>query len=54
MNACPSCEQAVSVPTDAIEGEIIACAACEAELEVLEVEPLELALAPEVAEDWGE
>lgn len=54
MTACPNCEQSVSVPADAIEGEIVACAACDAELEVLGLQPLELAPAPEVCEDWGE
>jgi alpha-aminoadipate carrier protein LysW len=33
---------------------IVVCPDCTAELEVLALDPLELALAPEVEEDWGE
>ncbi len=35
-------------------GEIIECPECGMELEVIEVDPLTLELAPEVEEDWGE
>ena len=52
--ACTECDSPVEVPQDAVEGEIIACPACGAELEVIAVDPPELALAPEMAEDWGE
>jgi alpha-aminoadipate/glutamate carrier protein LysW len=34
--------------------EIVECSECSVELEVLAAEPLTLALAPEVEEDWGE
>nr|WP_233571062.1 lysine biosynthesis protein LysW [Nocardiopsis sp. Huas11] len=34
--------------------EVIDCADCRTELEVVAVEPVLLALAPEVEEDWGE
>ena len=54
MTLCPECEAPVNLPEDTVEGEIIACEGCDTELEVLGVEPLELALAPEMAEDWGE
>jgi alpha-aminoadipate/glutamate carrier protein LysW len=30
------------------------CPACQAELEVIGVEPVEFALAPEIEEDFGE
>jgi alpha-aminoadipate/glutamate carrier protein LysW len=50
---CPECG-ATLVIEDVIEGEIVPCAECGVELEVLSVQPLELALAPEIEEDWGE
>lgn len=54
MSTCPECESAVTPPTDAVAGEIVACPSCSAELEVLALNPMELALAPELSEDWGE
>ncbi len=55
MNAtCPECEAEIAFPAGTVEGEIITCPDCAAELEVVSVEPAELALAPEVGEDWGE
>lgn len=50
---CPECDGALTL-TQPERGEIIECPDCGAELEVLSTEPLELALAPEVEEDWGE
>ncbi len=35
-------------------GEIIYCPDCNAELEVLGLEPPTVALAPQLEEDWGE
>lgn len=55
MNAtCPECDASVGLTGDVVEGEIITCPDCAAELEVISVDPPELALAPEVGEDWGE
>lgn len=54
MTACPECEGQIEVPSDVIVGEIVPCGSCGAELEVAGVNPLNLSLAPEVAEDWGE
>ncbi|MCP3918222.1 MAG: lysine biosynthesis protein LysW [bacterium] len=52
---CPECDADVSIPEDAMQGEIVACDDCAAELEVLQLEPaLTLGLAPEIQEDWGE
>lgn len=52
---CPECDATLTLNTAAlIEGEIVPCPDCGAELEVISVEPLELALAPTVEEDWGE
>ena len=50
---CPECEGAVAV-SDVERGEIVQCPDCGAELEVVSVEPVTLALAPEEEEDWGE
>lgn len=52
--ACPECGKALPVAADARVSSIVICAECGVELEVLSVEPLELALAPEIEEDFGE
>jgi len=52
--ACPECEAIISLNADTVEGEIVTCPDCGVELEVVSVNPPELALAPEVGEDWGE
>ena len=50
---CTECAAAIPVvPT--LQGEILDCPECGAELEVRSVRPLVLALAPDVEEDWGE
>lgn len=55
MNAtCPECAADVTLPADTMQSEIVACPDCGAELEVVSLDPLALALAPEVEEDWGE
>ena len=54
MNRCSECETQVPVASDAVQGEIVACPTCSFELEVIGMEPIELAPAPELAEDWGE
>ena len=36
------------------KGEIVPCPECGAELEVVEQDPVQLRLAPEEEEDWGE
>ncbi len=51
---CTICEAPVSLPNDVMEGEVLACDDCGAELELVTLDPLTLAEAPEVAEDWGE
>jgi alpha-aminoadipate carrier protein LysW len=51
---CPECDADVRVPADAMLNELISCPECGAELEILSLNPLELDLAPEVEEDWGE
>lgn len=54
MTPCPECEVDVPVDTDLEAGEIILCEECGAELEVVNEDPLEFALAPDEEEDWGE
>ncbi len=51
---CPECEGQTPLQRRPVAGEIIVCAGCGAELEVRSAEPLTVALAPEVEEDWGE
>lgn len=50
---CPECAGALAA-APALLGEIVDCAGCGAELEVVGLAPVRLALAPEVEEDWGE
>jgi alpha-aminoadipate carrier protein LysW len=52
--ACPECGADVSLNENVEKGEIIQCGDCGAELEVIKIDPVELALAPEEEEDWGE
>ncbi|SCG69381.1 lysine biosynthesis protein LysW [Micromonospora halophytica] len=52
--ACPECEDDVEISPSARLNEIIDCAGCSTELEILSLCPAVLACAPEVEEDWGE
>lgn len=54
MVECPECGIDLEIDADLEEGEIIVCESCGVDLEVISEEPLELALAPEEEEDWGE
>ncbi len=51
---CPECAGNVDAPTDVMQGEILVCGDCGVELEVLDLEPLTVDLAPMELEDWGE
>ena len=51
---CPECDAEVKVNPDVEKGEIISCAECGVDLEVVEPKPLQLRLAPKEEEDWGE
>lgn len=51
---CIECGAMIDVPGDVLQGEIMNCADCGAELEVIALEPLTLDLAPMEMEDWGE
>lgn len=50
---CPECVADVAL-TNVMQHEIAQCPGCGAELEVIEIEPLTLELAPQEEEDWGE
>ena len=55
MNAlCIECETSLSVPADALVGEIVPCPSCGVDLEIAETTPLTLTVAPDIQEDWGE
>jgi alpha-aminoadipate carrier protein LysW len=50
---CPECAAEWNL-VGVEKGEIIQCPECGVELEVISEDPIELALAPEEEEDWGE
>jgi alpha-aminoadipate carrier protein LysW len=52
--SCPECDAAVAVPEQVRLSEIVECPDCRSELEIITLDPVMLALAPEVEEDWGE
>jgi alpha-aminoadipate carrier protein LysW len=51
---CPECAADVTLSDDVMEGEIIQCPDCGLELEVVQLDPPTLEIAPEEEEDWGE
>ncbi|MDX1616634.1 MAG: lysine biosynthesis protein LysW [Candidatus Promineifilaceae bacterium] len=51
---CVECAGTVNVEQDVMQGEILQCPDCGVELEVINLDPLTVDLAPEVEEDWGE
>jgi len=51
---CPECEAKIELGEDVETGEIVECPDCGVELEVTNLEPPKLELAPEEEEDWGE
>lgn len=51
---CVECGDGVQVADDAMLGEVLECFECGAELEIVNLDPLTVELAPEVEEDWGE
>ena len=54
MGECPECAAEVRLD-GAVQGEILPCPECGADLEVLALAPAPvLALAPREEEDWGE
>ena len=53
MAYCPECEADIELE-DVEKGEIVNCPDCGADLEVVGTDPVELEVAPEEEEDWGE
>lgn len=51
---CIECGAPVLLAADVMQGEILTCGDCGAELEVIALEPVQLDLAPMEMEDWGE
>ncbi len=51
---CPECAGQIPLAGEILKGEILTCPDCGSELEVTGIGPLQLSLAPQVEEDWGE
>jgi alpha-aminoadipate carrier protein LysW len=50
---CPECEATLNLK-EVVQGEIVQCPDCGADLAVTAVDPVVLELAPMEEEDWGE
>ena len=54
MTNCLECDASITVPNDAVEGEIVTCAECGASFELVkDANGSELRPAQTVGEDWG-
>ena len=51
---CSVCGAALSLGSDPMVNELIECADCGTEFEVIDVDPITIEIAPQVQEDWGE
>jgi alpha-aminoadipate carrier protein LysW len=51
---CPECAAKLELHDDVLSGEIVQCADCGVELEVVRDGSVSLRPAPEEEEDWGE
>ena len=51
---CPECAAAVALDQEVISGEIVQCAECGVELEVVRNGDIAVRRAPDEEEDWGE
>jgi alpha-aminoadipate/glutamate carrier protein LysW len=54
MALCTECEAEITLDDTTEVGEIIQCPDCGMDLEVISLDPPEVAAAPEEEEDWGE
>ena len=55
MTNCPECDANISIPSDAVEGEIVTCPDCGASYELVKsAKGFELKPAQTVGEDWGQ
>ena len=51
---CPVCGVDIKFEEGTEQGELLTCAECGIELEVINVDPAEVAEAPQEEEDWGQ
>lgn len=55
MANCPECDAKISIPTDAVQGEIVTCPECGASFELVKSSAgFDLKPAQTVGEDWGQ
>lgn len=54
MISCPECEATIDLDGPPQVSEIVECPECAGELEVVGLDPIALAPAPAIEEDWGE
>ena len=55
MVNCEECDASISIPSDALEGEIVTCPECGASFELVKSgEDFDLKPAQTVGEDWGQ
>ena len=55
MTNCPECDAKITIPEDAVDGEIVTCAECGASFELAKgSDGFELKPAQTVGEDWGQ
>ena len=55
MANCPECDAVITIPEDAVNGEIVTCAECGASFELAKAsDGFELKPAQTVGEDWGQ
>jgi alpha-aminoadipate carrier protein LysW len=54
MTNCPECDAKLTIPENAVAGEIVDCPECGQELEVTNAETGEVRAAETEGEDWGE
>ena len=51
LGTCPECEAEVHVDTDADKGDVVTCEECTTDLEIVGLDPVELDIAEDDAED---
>ncbi len=55
MSKCEECDADISIPSDALEGEIVTCPECGASFELAKgSDGFDLKPAQTVGEDWGQ
>lgn len=54
MTECPICGADIEKAADTVIGELLECADCGTELEVITLDPFKVDEVPQEEEDWGE